>query len=303
MTSASVKTTAPVTPPLTRPTSSNILSGDTVYPALPSIEDILSSPTVLSALDASSKVVRVGATFAVKFGGTTSPTEAANLEYLSRQNSIPVPKFYTSFADPRTSTYFIVMQYIEGVTLEEALPTLTSQEKVDLVMQIRVILQDLRSLKSPGYLGSVNRLPYEDGVFNDTETLHPISGPFSSEDEFYAAIVQRFERTEPAPFVQLIRDLSKTMPRHETVFTHGDLQPKNILLQKTQERDGARKYKVILIDWEISGWYPAYWEFCNATIAGRFKSDWLNMIQELFTASMFGYEFLYMQFRRQLISY
>jgi hypothetical protein len=180
---------------------------------------------------------------------------------------------------------------------------LTTKEKVDLVMQIREILQDLRSLKSPDYLGSVNHLPYEDGVFYDTETLHPISGPFSSEDEFYAAIIQRFERTEPAPFIQLIRDLSKRMPRHETVFTHGDLQPKNILLQKTQEGDGARKYKVILIDWEISGWYPAYWEFCNATIAGRFKPEWLNMIQELFPTSMFGYEFLYMQFIRQLIFY
>jgi aminoglycoside phosphotransferase (APT) family kinase protein len=274
-----------------------------VYPAVPSIEDIISSQSVLSAPDASSRVVRVDEIFAVKFGGTTSSTEAATLEYLSEQSDIPVPKFYTSFSDPRTDTYFIVMQYIEGITLEEALPTMTTEEKVDLVMQIRVILQDLRSLKAPGYLGSVNRLPYEDGVFNDTETLHPISGPFSSEDEFYAAIVQRFERTEPAPFVQLIRDLSKTMPRHETVFTHGDLQPKNILLQKTQERDGARKYKVILIDWEISGWYPAYWEFCNATIAGRFKSDWLNMIQELFPASMFGYQFLYMQFIRQLIFY
>jgi aminoglycoside phosphotransferase (APT) family kinase protein len=195
------------------------------------------------------------------------------------------------------------MQYIEGITLEEALPTLTTKEKVDLVMQIREILQDLRSLKSPDYLGSVNHLPYEDGVFYDTETLHPISGPFSSEDEFYAAIKQRFERTESAPFIQLIRDLSKRMPRHETVFTHGDLQPKDILLQKTQEGDGARKYKVILIDWEISGWYPAYWEFCNATIAGRFKPEWLNMIQELFPASMFGYEFLYMQFIRQLIFY
>ena len=119
------------------------------------------------------------------------------------------------------------MQYIEDITLEEALPTLTTEEKDDLMMQIREILQDLRS---PDYLGSVNHLPYEDGVFYDTETLHPTSGPFPSEDEFYAAIIRRFERTEPAPFIQLTRELSKRMPHHETVFTHGDLQPKNILL-------------------------------------------------------------------------
>jgi aminoglycoside phosphotransferase (APT) family kinase protein len=110
-----------------------------VYPAVPSIEDIISSQSVLSAPDASSRVVRVDEIFAVKFGGTTSSTEAATLEYLSEHSDIPVPKFYASFSDRRTDTYFIVMQYIEGITLEEALPTLTTEEKDDLVMQIREI--------------------------------------------------------------------------------------------------------------------------------------------------------------------
>ena len=135
------------------------------------------------------------------------------------------------------------MQYIEGITLEEALPTLTTEEKHDLVMQIREILQDLRSLESPNYLGSVNHLPYEDGVFYDTETLHPISGPFPSEDEFYAAIIRRFERTEPASFIQLISELSKRMPHHETVFTHEDLQPKTSYFKRRRrgmERESTR---------------------------------------------------------------
>jgi len=271
--------------------------------ALPSIEEILSSHDVLSAPDASSKVVRVGEVFAVKFGGTTSATEAANLEYLSLRTNIPVPKLHSSFLDPTTGRYFIIMQYINGITLEEALPGLNTQDRLDVSLQIRSILLDLRSLESPGYLGSADRRPCEDGVFYDPESPYPISGPFSSEDEFYAAIISRFERSEPAAFVRLLRNLSEKMPRHKIVFTHGDLQPKNILLQKTQEAGDGCKYKVFLIDWEISGWYPAYWEFCNATIAGRFKPEWLAIMQELFSGSTYEYEFLYMEFIRHLIFY
>lgn len=279
------------------------MSNNASHPSIPSVDDILSSQNVLSAPDAMSKVVRVGKAFAVKFGGTTSPTEAANLEFLSRQSKIPVPKFYASFSDPQADNYFIVMQYIEGTTLEQALPTLTPQKKLDIVVQIRNILLDLRSLESPGYLGSVKRLPYQDGVFYDPETSPPISGPFFSEEEFYANIIRRFERSEPASFVRLIRGLSEKMPRHDIVFTHGDLQPKNIMLQRYQEADGAQRCKVVLIDWEISGWYPAYWEYCNATIAGRFKPEWLSMVQDVFPASAFKYEFLYMEFVRHLVFY
>ncbi|GAB7354340.1 hypothetical protein MBLNU459_g4851t1 [Dothideomycetes sp. NU459] len=271
--------------------------------AIPTIEEIVSSRNLLSAPDATSKVVKIGDAFAVKFGGTTSATEAASLEYLSQQTNIPVPKIYASFADPETGVYFIVMQYLEGITLEDASPSLSTQDKFDVISQIRDILLDLRSLKSPGYLGSVDRRPYEDGVFYSPETSPPISGPFSSEDEFYAAIARRFEKSEPETFVRLIRNLSEKMPRHKIVFTHGDLQPKNIMLQKTHEAHGGRKYNVVLIDFEMSGWYPAYWEFCNATIAGRFKPEWLGIMQDLFPNSNYQYEFLYMEFIRHLVFY
>ncbi|QIX02417.1 hypothetical protein AMS68_007934 [Peltaster fructicola] len=36
-------------------------------------------------------------------------------------------------------------------------------------------------------------------------------------------------------------------------------------------------FHISIIDWEFSGWYPDYWEFCNATIAARFRIQWLAM--------------------------
>lgn len=41
------------------------------------------------------------------------------------------------------------------------------------------------------------------------------------------------------------------------VMTHNDLDPRNILIQGS--------WVVALLDWELSGYYPEYWEYCKAT--------------------------------------
>jgi len=69
---------------------------------------------------------------------------------------------------------------------------------------------------------------------------------------------------------------------HRTVFTHGDLQPKNIIVQKTGgSGEGKTGLKVVIIDWETSGWYPYYWEFCNSMISARLRPDWLEVVQHV----------------------
>jgi aminoglycoside phosphotransferase (APT) family kinase protein len=44
------------------------------------------------------------------------------------------------------------------------------------------------------------------------------------------------------------------------VFTHGDLAPRNIIV-----KDGKI---AALLDWEVSGWYPEYWEYVKFFRAG-----------------------------------
>ena len=43
---------------------------------------------------------------------------------------------------------------------------------------------------------------------------------------------------------------------HEIVFTQGDLRPDNIMVKKGRV--------TAIIDWEMAGWYPDYWEFAKA---------------------------------------
>jgi thiamine kinase-like enzyme len=66
---------------------------------------------------------------------------------------------------------------------------------------------------------------------------------------------------------------------HRTVLTHGDLQPKNIIVNRIGTReDGRGRFEISLIDWEIEGWYPEYWEFYSSTIACRWKPDLISCI-------------------------
>lgn len=40
------------------------------------------------------------------------------------------------------------------------------------------------------------------------------------------------------------------------MFTHGDLDPRNILVEEG--------HVIGIVDWEQSGWYPGYWEYVKA---------------------------------------
>ncbi len=56
---------------------------------------------------------------------------------------------------------------------------------------------------------------------------------------------------------------------HRMVMTHGDLHPRNIMVKldadETSGGGGSGDVRVTaLIDWELSGWYPEYWEFVKA---------------------------------------
>ena len=64
--------------------------------------------------------------------------------------------------------------------------------------------------------------------------------------------------------------------RMMTVFTHGDVSLSNILV---------REGKVVgIVDWEMAGWYPCYWEYTTAINThyikgwreevGKFLDEW-----------------------------
>ena len=253
-------------------------------PNLPSIADIRASTIILSPPDASTRVVRVHDRFAVKYGRTVSRLEAENLEFLSQSSDIPIPKYHGTLVEPGTGIIFIVTEYIDGQLLKDAWPSLSASEKQDVENQLRHFLQQLRQLGDPGYLGSVGRGRLADGVFwqPPAEVKQAVSGPFADEAELNDGIMLRLAESEPESHLTLLRALiSETLHGHKTVFTHGDLQPKNILVQRILvAANDPFKIQIMVIDWETAGWYPSYWEYTTACQVNPQNSFWINEIDK-----------------------
>ena len=52
-----------------------------------------------------------------------------------------------------------------------------------------------------------------------------------------------------------------------SVFTHGDIAPRNIMVDETHRITG-------ILDWETAGWYPDYWEYSNIMRPAYGYEDW-----------------------------
>ncbi len=96
------------------------------------------------------------------------------------------------------------------------------------------------------------------------------------------AIIEKLCQIESDQYIRLLRDMVyRTLNGYRAVFTHGDLQPKNILVKRLEDRDGHPEFRITLLDWESAGWYLEFWDFCNAIIACRFKLDWLELVSDI----------------------
>lgn len=150
----------------------------------------------------------------------------------------------------------------------------------------------MRNIPSPHYLGTLNHQPYHGGVFWANENNQYISGPFANQDEMNRGILERMHRAKYPQYVWLVQKMvDNTLRDHRTVFTHGDLQPKNIMVEQVQSHSQSHsgdmeelRFKITLIDWEIACWYPEYCEFCNA---------WLELVLDILDG--YPVEYLMMQ--------
>lgn len=89
--------------------------------------------------------------------------------------------------------------------------------------------------------GAVDRRPLNDILLKNSSNLH---GPWEASDA-----VRLFQE---ACYI----DLEDEVP---IAFTHGDLVPCNILVTR-----GENPKVAAIIDWDQSGWYSSYWEWCKA---------------------------------------
>ncbi len=254
---------------------------------LPTVAEILATPPLPEAIGI--PVARVGQHFVVKYGKESKILqEGENLLFVQQSTSVPVPRVYALFHDDKTDMNFIVQEYIPGRLLASCWGKLSTAEKQSITSQLRHHMDELRSIPSPGYYGGVWRQPIQASLFAEHGPLgmnrrpHPdstISGPHETEEAWTDAM-WRFLDTSvesnsvfvPSFIPFLRRPYQAIFKGHHPVFTHGDLQPVNIMLRD----DGG----VVIIDWEHAGWYPSYWEYCTSAMSNHYLDDWWQWIRE-----------------------
>jgi len=243
-------------------------TSDSLPAPLPTIEAIITSPDVIQE-STGRRIVRVGDHFLVKYGLNVTLIEGENMLFVRQFPSIPVPRVYAIFADKNTRVNYIVMENVEGQSLAFRWTTLSTTAKTAIADTLRDVFDQLRSLPCPGYFGSLGNRPLEDSMFWTADATAMINGPFETEAQLNEAMVRKYlynnMSLQKAEFYRRILPL--VLHSHKPVFSHADLQRKNIMMRN----DG----RLVIIDWETAGWYPSYWEYTLAMFTcGRWDDDW-----------------------------
>jgi aminoglycoside phosphotransferase (APT) family kinase protein len=205
----------------------------------------------------------------IKCGKSITFSEAHALEFVAEKTSIPVPQVKGTYVS-KGGVKYIVMEYIKGEPLSKIWHKLDSAKKSVLLLQLRAYMNELRSIipPKPSVVAAIDYSP----CIDDRVAPDPF-GPFESHDTFHSFLrcgIENEGHLNPV-MGEIIR--AHRSKRYSTVFTHGDLAPRNILV-----RDG----KIVgIIDWETAGWFPEYWEYARAwTSSWRFK-EWKERLGEV----------------------
>ena len=266
---------------------------------LPTKEQIHSSQELFLDYSQGRRVAGVGSAFVVKYGLNVELIEGENMLFVAqiKDKFVRAPKVYALYEDQTDKVRYIVMERINGLTLSSLWQTLVTSQKEIICNQLRLAMDCLRKLPSPGGYCSIDRRPLEDCMFwsrDDSQAVEesiasfsgpldgPLNGPFDTEEEVNSAMIKKYLYNNlpagKAAFYE--RALPQVLCNHPPKFSHGDLQRKNIIISRLPDVDESGsvvcdELEVVLLDWEVSGWYPSYWEYSRAMQGcGHFEDDW-----------------------------
>ena len=255
---------------------------------LPTTSQILASNDILKGTEAwaTRKVVGVSEHFVVKYSCTNDQIEGENLLFLEQSNFRGfAPQLYAMWKEA-DGTLFLVMERLRGNTLESLWPGLQDSDKERILAKTRAILIKIRTMPHSGFYGSVDQSHMPHHLFYWPTYPANISGPFTTERALIEGLISksRLKAQENGrhPYLadffeqQLMHDL--VVDGRSPIFTHSDIQRKNILVEEVEGIENEKRFRVSLVDWESAGWYPVYWEYFAAFLSWKWNDDWSNKV-------------------------
>lgn len=206
--------------------------------------------------------------------------EHSAIKCIQRYTSIPVPKpldFVTMLGkEEDTDEGYLLMSRIPGVPLYSCYEIMSDDDVAQVKAQLQDCVAQMRAIPNSintdkpicNTLGEALR-DHHIGVAGADQPV----GPFVDE----------------AAFNQVLRFPDDPGRKgHSIYFTHGDLNPRNIIVQQEVQQNGKYAWRVAgIVDWETAGYYPEYWEYTKALYEEfRWPRRYARMIHNLF--SIFG---------------
>lgn len=192
--------------------------------------------------------------------------QARAMDLVERYTQVPAPRTLDWVCDSQRS--FLVMTRAPGVPLGDVLYRMSDAEIVQLDEDLRRCLWELRGIPNPHGPQSTICSAHGQGCFDFriNNSTHADVVKFKSEAEFNAYLLSDVPENEHAKTVSALCIL------HNIYFTHGDLNPRNILVDRGRLSG--------IVDWENAGWFPEYWEYTKVHYINRWRNRFLDDVVE-----------------------
>lgn len=234
-------------------------------------------------------VISIGPSHVVKVALSLDPDHVDNTQYLATHvPELPIPHCLGVLRSGQRT--YLFMSRAPGTTLESIWPELSTTQKISVQEQLNSLFRLLRTQAADDSESDVRLGGFVSGLCKDIRRAHRISsGTLHTEAEFNDFLLQHPNKTV-TPWVKMIRCSMKD--DHRIVRTHGDLHPRNIMVNLETHESPPMQGEVIqtemkvirvssIIDWEAAGWYPESWEFVKAVSMIDTRgplSDWIEFL-------------------------
>ncbi|KAJ5320439.1 hypothetical protein N7508_000722 [Penicillium antarcticum] len=74
--------------------------------------------------------------------------------FVAVSSKVPLPKVPANFIGSETQKRYAVLDFVPGTDLPKLLPSLAPTEKTTISQRIRQAIKELRTIPSPGFLGT-----------------------------------------------------------------------------------------------------------------------------------------------------
>ncbi|KAI0474428.1 kinase-like protein [Xylaria cf. heliscus] len=196
----------------------------------------------------------------LKHGTRVSPVEEAALRIVKQYTTIPVPEVYNSEYKIIDGHLWgkIWMEHLQGSPLSETWGDLEDTAKERICKGLWGFVEQLRDIPKPPEFEHFYQCA-ADGSMSQDVLLQDLGFPVPllDDESLRERINERYMHLGGASYRENLLDY---LPRSNiSVFTHTDIAPRNILVDKDGKITG-------LIDWETAGWYPDYWEYAKTQL-------------------------------------